>query len=111
MTKKKIQLTPIEFPMFDTYIHYFVTDDMAIATAFMKERGYDYVAHGYGCTLVSKQRDPIVWLKNKRPDIVAHEMIHAVFNIFKELGQHEITKDNDEIFAYMVDYAVKEVLK
>lgn len=109
---KEIQLIPIEFPQIDTFIHYFVCSDRKKVSAFIKERfDRDYKCTGSGLTMHDKGKDPIVWLYDKRPHVVAHEMIHAVRDMFKDIGHAYITDDNDEFFAYYVDYCVKEVLK
>lgn len=110
-TKKEIQLIPIEFPMFDGSVNYFVEPDRKKVSRFIKEK-YDrnYECTGSGLTICDKGKDPVVWFHDTRAHVVAHEMIHAVKHFFGLLGHEDITGDNDELFAYMVDYCVKKVL-
>lgn len=110
--EKELQFTPIEFPQLgDAFIHYFVEKDYKKAQTFLLEKGYDYQIKGSGLTIVTKGKDPIVWMKNRKAHIVAHEMIHAIRHILKGLGNDTITDDNDEIFAYLVDYSISQVIK
>lgn len=109
---KKIQLIPIVFDVTQDKIDYFVEPNFEKANAFLKSKGFDYdLNRGSGLTICRKGKSPLVWLKDKRPWVVAHEMIHAVIYIFESLGHDKITKDNEELFAYFVDYAIKKVLK
>lgn len=114
-TKKPIQLTPIEFPVLgDSFIHYFVEPDRQRACDFVrtKRRGHGIEQFGgQGITFCKDMQDPIVWLQNRKPHVVAHEMIHAVRHMFSALGHDAITDDNDELFAYHVDYAISQILK
>lgn len=109
--EKELQLTPIEFPQFDAFIHYFIENDREKAREFLLSKGYEHEIRGSGLTVCYKGRDPLVWLHDKRPHVVAHEMIHAVLHIFRGIGHDSITRDNDEIFAYLVDYSISQVIK
>lgn len=112
MRKNKIQLTPIEFPVIDGFIHYFVEHDIERAHAFLRTKGLDKddVPSGRGMTMKMSDGNPIVWMKSKKRNIVVHEMIHAVMALFEGIGVDEITRDNDEFFAYFVDYSVDQVI-
>lgn len=108
---KKIQLIPIEFPALDAFIHYFIESDRTKAQEYFKKRFEYNEPLGSGLTWYRDCRDPIVWMSSKKPDIVVHEMIHAIIGIFTRCGHNKITNDNEELFAYHVDYAVKQILK
>lgn len=113
MKKKKIELTPIEFPQINGFIHYFIESDIGKAKEYLdsKKNFPKEQLLGNGATLFMSDGNPIVWLRVKRPDIIVHEMIHAVMGLFDGIGIEKISKENDELFAYFVEYAVKEILK
>lgn len=110
---RKIQLTPIEFPVFKAFIDYFIEPDRERATAFIKERTGikdESCFSGDGATLIRKGQNPIVWLRTKHPSTIAHEMTHAVLNIMDETGIPR-TYDTDEVLCYHVGYAMEQILK
>lgn len=111
-TNKEIELTPIEFPEIHSFIHFFIEPNRDRAAKFLKERYgmEEYYATGDGVTLSWPDKDPVVWLKHKRPDTVAHEMLHAVLHMLDNIGlpRH---KSHDEILCYYLDYAVSSVIK
>lgn len=110
---KPTELTPIEFHPTDSFIHYFIEPNSDKASDFLRKRGHKKFAdhtEGNGLTILYEGEDPIVWLRHKRPDTVAHEMIHAVMHMLRNLNIRQIDKSNEELFAYFVDYAVKQVL-
>ncbi len=97
---KMIKLTPIEYPQLgDSFIHYFIENDTQKARAFFKERGHTFSCGGNGGTLCEQDKDPIVWIRSKRYDVVLHEMIHAVFHVMKNIGINNVdTLEIQEIF-------------
>lgn len=106
-----ISLIPIEFDPTGDIIDYFIEPDYKKAMEFLREKGYcrDRDISGSGLTICSGRKFPLVWMRSRRPDIVAHEMIHAVMYLFSNMGIDKITDDNEELFAYYVDYAVKKI--
>lgn len=115
MKKSAIEMIPIEYPLFSCYIHYFICANRKKVQSYLENKypkfRFDVPSDqaGGGC-FKREGYDPIVWLSNKKPYIVVHEMIHAVSDLFEGIGL-KINKETEEVFAYMVDYAVRQVLK
>lgn len=109
--RKQLQFIPIEFPVVRAFIHYFIEHDHKKAQKFLLDKGYDCEISGSGLSICKKDKDPIVWIRSKKAHIVAHEMIHAVSHMFDNLGISRMTADNEELFAYYIDYAIEQIMK
>lgn len=109
---KGLKLEFVEYSPIEGFIWYFVEPDRDKAEDFFKEKyEKDYELTGNGLCMNREGKDPVVWMKSRRADIVAHEMIHAVLHLFSLMGIERVNDDNDEMFAYFVDYAVKTVMR
>ena len=106
-----IKLKVIDYKTIDSKVKYFIESDKQKVHEFLKTKGFNHVIDGKGVTICKKDKNPIIWLATKRPDIVAHEMIHAIIHLFKEIGHDTIGYDNEELFAYFVDYGIREILR
>lgn len=111
--KKKIEFTPIEFPQFsDSFIHFAIESDREKINLSLKERGYDYIFKGEGLTVAEEGKDAIIILRSKRTDVAVHEATHAVFHLMSNMGIKDMgSQEIQEIYAYLVEYVVKEILK
>jgi len=51
-----------------------------------------------------------LWTKGRRPEIVAHEVFHAVSYGLRMKGL-PLTDDTEEAYAYLMQFLIKEILK
>lgn len=110
--KKELKLYSVEYPLFGSArIDYFIEPNEKLAAEFFYNHGRQkpFPNDTYGFCWNRPNDWPIVWMKNKRADIVSHEMIHAVVWILDGIGV-SFSEINEEIFAYMVDYAVNKII-
>lgn len=83
-------------------------------TAFYK-LGYTTTFHKNGAkTLSSYEYDPIVWVDsnlkgNFRIAAISHEFFHVIVNMMQERNC-KIDPDNDEPYAYLMEYLMKQYL-
>jgi len=51
-----------------------------------------------------------IWFRDK-PDAgtVAHEAVHAVYHVFRNIGIGELSSENEEAFAYLTDWTVRQI--
>lgn len=50
-----------------------------------------------------------IWTKNKNPDILAHEIFHAVSYSLRHKGL-PLSDDTEEVYAYLIQFLMKEIL-
>lgn len=62
---------------------------------------------------LSKGRELFIWFRDRRPGcgIVAHECFHAAYHVLSRELQVRVDDNNEEIFAYYLDWLVREIGK
>lgn len=50
-----------------------------------------------------------ILLTDTQPNTIAHEVVHLVFNLLQRTWI-PITSENDEVFAHLVDFYVREII-
>ena len=66
---------------------------------------------GYACELFHDENNIYcyyIWTKRKDKFTLIHEMSHIIYFILKTLGIDE--KENNELFCYCLEYALREML-
>ena len=55
----------------------------------------------------------LLWFFEKTPDIgvIAHECSHATFQALRKLDAKMIDENTEEVFAYYIDFLIKQVTK
>ena len=69
-------------------------------------------SNGDGCCLLCANEGTeisVVWTRNKKIDVIAHECLHAVFNLM-EAKKIKLSNETDEVFCYLLQRLIKEVL-
>lgn len=65
----------------------------------------------FQCTTREKHTAYVIWCRKSRNiQVIAHEAAHLVFAVFKDRGI-PTTQQNQETFAYYLDYWVGVILK
>lgn len=59
------------------------------------------------CTQL-KNKNVIMWVKEKTPGVVAHEALHATTFILNEIGV-EFCDESDELWAYLIEHIIKKI--
>ena len=65
---------------------------------------------GRGRTIMLRDGQTILRLEKASPDIIAHEVFHAVDFLMNKIGM-KLTEESGEAYAYAVDYLTKEIYK
>lgn len=71
---------------------------------------------GSGSFGVCSYRDDLkhvaIWFP-KRPSaaVIAHESLHSICHVMQFLGMERMTTENDEAYAYLLDWTVAEIEK
>lgn len=65
---------------------------------------------GRGRTIMLKGGQTIVRLDTETPDVIAHEVFHAVAFLMDKI-KIKLTQDSDEAFAYAIEFLTKRIYK
>lgn len=65
---------------------------------------------GVGEYLSKGQTVHVIWLKNSKFHILAHECFHAAYHILRDRGVY-LTDGSEESFAYLMDFLIQEIRK
>lgn len=60
--------------------------------------------------LIGDQRVHVIWLKNHKVHVLAHECFHAAYHILRDRGVY-LTDGSEEAFAYLMDFLIQEIRK
>lgn len=63
-----------------------------------------------GVTVIADKHTILVWTETKNVSILAHELLHAIFMIYHELGIRVNLEDSGEQTCYLLDYAMRHIL-
>lgn|SRR3990167_2014537 len=63
---------------------------------------------GIGRTIMLGGGQTIMRLKNTKPDIVAHEISHAVFFLMDKIGI-KLSNSSDEAYSYAIQFLTKKI--
>jgi hypothetical protein len=76
----------------------------------VSKHNWEDIGQGSARNEIADRGAVIVRFNKDTPDIVAHEMLHAVQFIMDRIG-HKSDSDFDEPSAYLLDYLVREYYK
>lgn len=52
----------------------------------------------------------VIWTKEKRPDLVAHEVLHGIGYTLMHKGLN-LTHETEEAYCYLMQFLMKEIFK
>ena len=64
---------------------------------------------GLSHTVMGDREMGLIWCPNSKPDVVAHETLHAVRWYLEERRHIPFSEDTDELYCYMQQFLVKEI--
>ena len=105
-------------PVFQSNYYYIIAKDYQEYCAVIKhhfeieskeERENEPLGHTT-CYEGKKGTMVFIWTKERTPDVLAHECLHAVAHELNARGV-VMTLSNDEIFAYFLQFLMREIIK
>ena len=123
---KKLKHIEVNIPVFKADIHYIVDCDYKELNRYCKKKfelsedyNFDNLENADGAFLTLKKENTIeriVWLEefsmsHSRLGVLVHETTHAVIRLLEWKGIPYSSENNqDETFAYLMDYAISNFI-
>lgn len=69
------------------------------------------VGGGGGFVWDKKARLMLFWAPKERVDLVAHECMHVVVTVLKDMKGIPLTESTEEVYAYLIGFLFKEIYR